>query len=194
MNQTLIALLCYLGLCAGIGYSRGLQREILVLGVSVSVLAIVVLVQNQVHSLLWTNLSADSRSLPVWSELLPGADWPTIRRQLQESPLSLLVWLLACGAAYWFSQTKVQKGKNPRHLWGAVASICSGTLYLIMVPLLGRNLLWPTFDLPQVQSAEITVRATELLNTVMANRATVLTILAIAILIYLISRRQQSSS
>ena len=192
MNQILIALCFYFALWAGIGYARGLQRETMVLGVSALVLAIAVLVQNQVHSLLWTNLTTGSTTLPPWSELAPGADWLTLRRQLQESPFFLLAWLSACGAAYWFSQTKVPQGRNPRRWLGAVASICSGILYLhLLVPLLSRNLLWPTFDLPQVQSADIAVRATEILDTAVANRATVLTVLAIAILIYLVSRRRQ---
>jgi len=192
MNQTLIAVFFYFALCAGIGYVRGLKRELLVLGASTSVLATVALVQNQVHASLWTHLAAGQGGLPAWSDLAPGLDWLTLRRQLQESPLALLVWLSACGAAYWFSQTKVQQGPNPRRWLGAVAALGSGALYLhLLVPLLSRNLLWPPLGLPQGQSADVAARVAELLDAAMANRATVLTVLAIAVLIYLVSRRRQ---
>ncbi len=194
MNQTLIAICFYFALCAGIGYARGLKRELLVLGIAAAVLVIVVLVQNQVHAALWIHLAAGNRTPPVWAALMPEADWLTLRRQLQESPWALLVWLSACGAAYWFSQTRVPQGPQPRRWLGAMVSIGNGTLYLnLIVPLLSRNLLWPTFDLPQGQSADIAGRAIELLNTAVANRATVLTVLAIALLVYLVSRRRQAN-
>ncbi len=195
MNQTLIAILFYFALCAGIGYSRGLRRETLVLGVSTMVLAGSVLVQNQLLDQLWTSISEGDQLLPSWSKLMPESTWISIRRQLQNSPVSLLVWLSSCVSAYWFSQTHLQQGRNPRRALGSVASILNGALYLnLMVPLLSRNLLWPTFNLPSIQAADLSDRAVELLDITVANRPTVLTVIAIAALIYLVSRRRQARS
>ncbi len=195
MNQTLIAVFFYFALCASIGYSRGLRRETLVLGVSTLVLAGTVLAQNQIHDLVWASLTNRDRLLPSWSELMPKTTWLSIRRQLQDSPISLLVWLSTCVLAYWFSQTRLQQGKNPRRALGSVASILNGALYLnLMVPLLSRNLLWPAFDLQSIQTANLSDRAAELLDFAVTNRPTVLTVLSIAVLIYLVSRRRQVRS
>ncbi len=195
MNQTLIAIFFYFALCASIGYARGLKREMLVIGVSACALVALALHQRQIPATLWTHLATGDRSLPSWSELTLGWDWLTLRNQLQASPSALVAWLSACGGAYWFSQTRMQQGKNPRRWLGAVVSLGNGTLYLnLMVPLLSRNLLWPTMDLPQMPSTDLAGRTADLLNIAMTHRATGLTALAIVILVYLVSRRRQASN
>ena len=192
MNQTLIASLFYFVLFAGIGFSRGLRREMLVLGISGLALAACVLLQSWAHELTWASLSAGWDGRPTWSELAPKFVWLDLRQNMQNSPVPMALWLSACGGAYWYTQTRMQQGKKPRRVLGAGVSICSGALYLnLMVPLLSRSLSWPSFEVLPPQSVDIAVRATSLLNAAIANRSALLTVLAIAVLIYLVSRRRQ---
>lgn len=192
MNETLIASLFYFAVFAGIGYSRGLRREIMVLGITGLVLGALFLVQNRAHALIWSAMKAGWDTLPTWPEIAPGVTWMDSRRHLQDSPFQMALWLSANGTAYWYTQARLKPGKKPRRMLGAAISICNGALFLnLVIPLLGRSLSWPGFDVLPTQAPDFAVRASSLMDLAIANRSVLLTVLAIAILIYFVSRRRQ---
>ena len=190
--QVVIAQLFYFGLIAYAGYRRGLRRELLVLAASGGTLL----------ALRWFSLRFPAPAAPATSLALGDAMWralfdlPAWRALLQQSPLFLLLWLLACGLAYGVGQQRLAAGRAPHALAGALAAAANGWIFLhLLLPWLTVQLslgglgLANAFALPALP-----VDAQAWLAAAQEYRATLLVIAAIGLLVYWVSRRHRPSA
>ena len=190
--QVVIAQFFYFGLIAYAGYRRGLRRELLVLAASGGTLL----------ALRWFSLRFPSPAAPATSLALGDAMWralfdlPAWRALLQQSPLFLLLWLLACGLAYGVGQQRLSAGRAPHALAGALAAAANGWIFLqLLLPWLTVQLslgglgLANAFALPALPAD-----AQAWLAAAQEYRATLLVIAAIGLLVYWVSRRHRPSA
>lgn len=189
--QVVIAQLFYFGLIAYAGYRRGLRRELLVLAASGGTLL----------ALRWFSLRFPSPDAPATSLALGDAMWlalfdlPAWRALLQQSPLFLLLWLLACGAAYGLGQQRLSAGRARHALAGALAGAANGWIFLqLLLPWLTVKLSLGGRGLANAALPALPANAQAWLAAAQEYRATLLAIAAIGLLVYWVSRRHRPSA